>query len=72
MVFGLKHFNQYLTGRYFMIYSGHKPLIYLFSGIKHTPAMASAQIQRWGLTLSSYDYGIRYRQGYQKANADGC
>ena len=72
IIFGLKHFNQHLAGRHFVIYSDHKPLMHLFSATKPTPAMASAQIQRWALTLSSYDYKIRYRQGSQQANADGC
>ena len=62
-IIGLKHFNQYLAGRHFVIYSDHKPLMYLFSATKPTLTMASAQIQRWALTLSysSYDYEIQYR-----------
>ena len=55
-----------------MIYSDHKPLMYLFSATKPTPTMASARIQRWAVTLSSYDYEIQYRHGSQQANADGC
>ena len=31
-----------------------------------------ARIQKWTLTLISYDYYIQYRQGSQQANADGC
>ena len=46
--------------------------MYLFSATKPTPTMASARIQRWALTLRSYDYEIRYRKGSQQANADGC
>ena len=42
IIFGLKHFNQYLAGRHFVIYSDHKPLMYLFSATKPTPTMASA------------------------------
>ena len=61
--FELKHFNQYLAGRHFVIYSDHKPLLYLFSSTKPTLTMASAPIQRWALTLSSYDNEIQYRQG---------
>ena len=72
IIFELKHFNQYLAGRYFVIYSDHKPLMYLFSATKSTPTMASAQIQSWALTLCSYDHEIQYRQGSQQANADWC
>ena len=42
IIFRLKHFNQYLAGRHCVIYSDHKPLMYLFSATKPTPTMASA------------------------------
>ena len=32
--------------------------------------MASARIQTWALTLSTYDYTIDYKPGEQNANAD--
>ena len=32
--------------------------------------MASARIQRWALTLSAYDYHIKYKAGLDNANAD--
>jgi len=72
IIFGLKHFHQYLAGRHFVIYSDHKPLMHLFSATKATPSMASAHIQRWALTLSCYDYEIQYRPGSEQANADAC
>ena len=53
IIFGLKQFNPYLAGRYFVIYSDHKALMYLFSATKLTPTMASARIQRWAFTLIS-------------------
>ncbi len=34
------------------------------------PAMASARIQRWALTLAAYDYKIVYKPGSKHANAD--
>ena len=70
IVFGVKHFHHYLLGRRFTIYSDHKPLQYLFSVDKAIPAMASARIQRWALTLSAYDYDIVFKPGDQHANAD--
>ena len=45
IIFGVKHFRQYLLGRHFTIYSDHKPLQHLFSENKAIPAMASARIQ---------------------------
>ena len=58
IVFGVKHFHQYLYGCTFTIVSNHKPLRHLFDPSRNIPAMASARIQRWALTLSAYDYDI--------------
>ena len=62
IIFGVKHFRQYLLGRHFTIYSDHKPLQHLFSENKAIPAMASARIQRWALVLSAYNYDIVLNQ----------
>ena len=45
IIFGVKHYHQYLYGREFVILSDHKPLKHIFSESKSTPAMASARIQ---------------------------
>ena len=42
ILFRLKHFKQYLAGRQYVIYSDHKPLMYLLSATKPTPTSASA------------------------------
>ena len=60
IIFGVKKFHQYLLGRKFVIYSDHKPLQHLFSESRIISPMASARIQRWALTLSAYNYQIRY------------
>ena len=70
IVFGVRHFYQYLLGHRFTIYLDHKPLQYLFSESKAIPTMASACIQRWALTLSAYDYDTVFKPGTQHANAD--
>ena len=70
IVFGVKRFHQYLYGRTFSIQSDHKPLQYLLGETREIPAMASARVQRWALTLSAYDYVIRYKPGAKLANAD--
>ena len=33
--------------------------------------MASARVQRWGLTLGAYNYSIKYKAGTKMGNADG-
>ena len=70
IVFGVKKFHPYLFGRHFTILSDHKPLQHLFSESRPVPAMASARIQRWALTLSAYSYTISYKPGPDHANAD--
>lgn len=66
--------GQGSTGDYghrFTIYSDHKPLQHLFSENKTVPAMASARIQWWALTLGAYSYQITYKPGGSHSNADG-
>ena len=70
IVFGVKRFHQYLYGRHFLIFSDHQPLRRRFSETKAVPPMASGRIQRWALTLSSYEYELRYRRGKDQGNCD--
>ena len=68
--FGLRYFHQYLYGHSFTIKSDHKPLQYLFGKGRGIPAMASAQVQCWALTLSAYVYGVQYVPSKEHTNAD--
>ena len=70
IIFGVKKFHNYLIGRTFSIVTYHKPLIHLFSESQGIPAMASARLQQWALTLSAYQYKILYKCGKDNANAD--
>ena len=70
IVFGVKKYHSYIYGRKFVICSDHKPLSYLFNETKPVPVMASARLQRWALTLSTYQYSIKYKPGHELANAD--
>uniref|UniRef100_A0A1X7V2J4 Reverse transcriptase RNase H-like domain-containing protein n=1 Tax=Amphimedon queenslandica TaxID=400682 RepID=A0A1X7V2J4_AMPQE len=67
IVFGVKKFHSYTYGHKFVICSDHKPL---FNETKPVPFMASARLQRWALTLSTYQYSIKYKPGHEIANAD--
>ena len=71
IVFGVKHFHQYLYGRQFTILSDYKPLQYLLGETRGIPLMASARVQRWAMMLSAYHYAICYRPGAEHANVDG-
>ena len=70
IVYGVKHFHQYVYGRSFTIISDDKPLMYIFDKTKSVPLMASARVQRWALTLGAYTYQIHYKAGRDN-NADG-
>ena len=71
VVFAVKLYHQYPFGRPFSIFIDHKPLMGLFSESKAIPPLAPARIQRWALTLSAYQYRIKYRKaGSENANAD--
>ena len=70
LIFGVKKFHVYIFGRKFTLFTDHKPLQSLFNESKPIPAMASAHIQRWALTLASYEYTIKYKSGPANSNAD--
>ena len=70
LIFGVKKFHTYLFGYKFTLNTDHKPLQSLFSESKSIPAMASGHIQRWALTLASYEYAIKFKKGPSNANAD--
>ena len=69
IVFGVKKFHQYLFGRKFTIYSDHKLLQHIFAESHPIPSLASARIQRWALTLSAYNYQIKYKPAAGKDNS---
>ena len=71
IIFAVKRFHQYLYGRKFIIHSDHKPLQHIFGNNRPVPAMASARIQRWALTLAAYSYTILYKPGKEISQADG-
>ena len=70
IVFAVKRFHQYLFGNHFTLYSDHKPLERLLNESAPISQMASSRIQRWALTLSTYQYTIQHRPGQGMSNAD--
>ena len=61
IVFGVKHFHQYLFGQFFTIKSDHKPLQHLLGEKKEIPGMASARVQQWAhspLVLTTTQYNM--------------
>ncbi|KAK8764337.1 hypothetical protein V5799_033053 [Amblyomma americanum] len=70
VVFGVRHFHQYLCGRDFLIITDHKPLLGIFQRQKQIPAVISPRMLRWTLMLSAYDYVLEYRKTKDHGNAD--
>lgn len=65
VVWACKYFRPYLYGRKFILYTDHKPLTYGLN-LKDT----NNRLVHWRLSLSEFDYEIRYRPGKQNVVAD--
>ena len=70
IVCGVKRFYQYLFGCKFIITTDHQTLLGLFGYQKSIPHMASLRLQRWCVTMSTYDYELCCRAG--KSNGTFC
>ena len=62
--------HTYLYGHSFMLQTDHKPLLGLFKKQQAIPPQASARIQRWALTLTSYEYHLQFRKSKAHSNTD--
>ena len=58
VIFILGKSHKFVYGRHVKIITDHKPLMTLFGEHKQIPVIISPRIQRWAITLSSYNYSI--------------
>ena len=65
IIFSIKKFYYYLTGRKFKIVTDHKGLQWLYRN-----KTINRRITNWYLQLQKYDYTIEYREGRKHTNAD--
>lgn len=65
IVFAVKSFRNYLFGRKFIIYTDHRPLVYLFG--MNNP---SSRLTKFRLLLEEYDFDVRYVKGSNNVVAD--
>ena len=70
IVYRIRKFHQYLSGRHFTIQTDHKLLLTIFGPDKSLPVMSLQRLQRWALLLMGHDYDIRYRTSAEHSNAD--
>ena len=68
IVWGIRHFRQYLTGHPFRILTDHKPLL----SLRKMPLDCdpTGRRARWALEIDPYEWTIEYKQGTKHANAD--
>ena len=71
LIYGVKHFHQYLYGRMFTLVTDHKPLTTILNPQKGIPSLAAARLQRWAIILSAYRYEIEFKCTQEHGNADG-
>ena len=71
LIYGIKHFHQYLYGRMFTLVTDHKPLTTILNPRKGIPSLAAARLQRWAIILSAYRYEIEFKCTQEHCNADG-
>lgn len=60
LVFAVVKFHKFLYGRKFILQTDHKPLLAIFGNKKGIPAHSANRLQRWALTLMSYDFELQY------------
>ena len=70
VVYGVKHFNNYLNGQRFTLITDHRPLLGVFGTGCRIPDMASARMIRWCLMLQDYTYDLVHKAGERHQNAD--
>ncbi|UYV71319.1 hypothetical protein LAZ67_8002616 [Cordylochernes scorpioides] len=63
IVFAVNKLKNYLFGRKFAIYTDHKPLITIFGDKTNLPPLIANRLHRWALTLSNFNFEIKYKKG---------
>ena len=63
---GVKNFRSFLFGVHFIIYTDHKPLLYL-----HNMSRENSRLMRTVSELEDFNYTLRYQPGVENQAADG-
>lgn len=70
LIFAVKKFHRMLHGRKFVLFTDHKPLLAIFGSKKGIAVYTSSRLQRWALTLLSYDFVIEHKNSEKFGHAD--
>ncbi|CAG9114408.1 unnamed protein product [Plutella xylostella] len=72
IVYGVKHFHQYLYGRQepFILKTDHQPLLSIFGNKAGISVMTALRLQRYAILLSAYNYKIQYIKTDKNVVAD--
>ena len=70
LIWGIKHFHQYIYGKRFTLITDHQPLTAIFNPEKGVSTTTAARLQRYGVFLSGYCFNIVYRNTTLHGNAD--
>lgn len=65
IIWSIQKLRSLLLGRKFTVYSDHQPLKYLFEAKE-----VSAKVGRWRVSLSDFDFDVRYTKGKDNVVAD--
>lgn len=65
IVWGIEQFRPYVFGRHFVVYTDHKPLLWLWN-IKNP----NSRLMRWRIRLEQYNFDIRHTPGRSNQVAD--
>ena len=70
VIWAVKRLHKYLFGNKFHLVTDHKALEFIMRPDSSLSKCTSAMLQRWAISLASYDYTIQYRPGKQIPHAD--
>ncbi|UYV63280.1 K02A2.6-like [Cordylochernes scorpioides] len=68
--FTLNRLKQFLYGRKFIINTDHKPLLAIFGDKNNLPALVANRLHRWSLSISNFNFEIKYTKGTEIPLAD--
>ncbi|XP_055632846.1 uncharacterized protein K02A2.6-like [Toxorhynchites rutilus septentrionalis] len=70
IIYAVTKFHKFIFGRRFRLQTDHAPLLRIFGSKKGIPIYTANRLQRWALSLLSYDFSIKYIQSDKFGNAD--